>query len=116
MLSSITRTSVKPSRMASRAFVSTWNNVPQGKKKKKDRKRIRITFYFPRILGPPDAILGVSEAFKKDPSPKKMNLGVGAYRDDGGKPYVLTSVKKVKKKSLFLKQSYTHLVLKRLRI
>jgi aspartate/tyrosine/aromatic aminotransferase len=26
-----------------------------------------------------------------------MNLGVGAYRDDGGKPYVLTSVKKVDK-------------------
>jgi aspartate aminotransferase len=40
--------------------------------------------------------LGVSEAFKKDTSPKKMNLGVGAYRDDGGKPYVLTSVKKVR--------------------
>lgn len=30
--------------------------------------------------GPPDAILGVTEAFKKDPSPKKINLGVGAYR------------------------------------
>jgi aspartate/tyrosine/aromatic aminotransferase len=24
-----------------------------------------------------------------------MNLGVGAYRDDGGKPFVLSSVKKV---------------------
>jgi aspartate aminotransferase len=39
--------------------------------------------------------LGVTEAFKKDTDPRKMNLGVGAYRDDGGKPYVLTSVKKV---------------------
>lgn len=46
-------------------------------------------------MGPPDAILGVTEAFKKDNSPKKMNLGVGAYRDDAGKPYVLPSVKKV---------------------
>ncbi|XP_059154230.1 aspartate aminotransferase, mitochondrial-like [Physella acuta] len=45
-------------------------------------------------MGPPDAILGVTEAFKKDTSPKKMNLGVGAYRDDAGKPYVLPSVKK----------------------
>ncbi|KAI8091967.1 aspartate aminotransferase [Thamnidium elegans] len=76
MLSSITRTSVKPTQMASRAFLSTWNSVPQG---------------------PPDAILGVSEAFKKDTSPKKMNLGVGAYRDDAGKPYVLTSVKKAER-------------------
>lgn len=46
-------------------------------------------------MGPPDAILGVTEAFKKDTSPKKMNLGVGAYRDDAGKPYILPSVKKV---------------------
>lgn len=43
-------------------------------------------------MGPPDAILGVTEAFKKDKNPKKMNLGVGAYRDDNGKPFVLPSV------------------------
>ena len=46
-------------------------------------------------LGPPDAILGVTEAFKADPNPKKINLGVGAYRDDSGKPYVLPVVRKV---------------------
>lgn len=45
-------------------------------------------------MGPPDPILGVSEAFKKDTNPKKMNLGVGAYRDDQGKPFVLPSVRK----------------------
>jgi len=45
-------------------------------------------------MGPPDAILGVSEAFKKDPSKTKMNLGVGAYRDDAGQPFVLPSVHK----------------------
>jgi aspartate aminotransferase, mitochondrial len=38
---------------------------------------------------------GVSEAFKADQDPRKINLGVGAYRDSDGKPYVLTSVKKV---------------------
>jgi len=43
-------------------------------------------------MGPPDAILGVTEAWKKDSNPKKMNLGVGAYRDDNGQPYVLPSV------------------------
>ncbi|KAK3860631.1 hypothetical protein Pcinc_033327 [Petrolisthes cinctipes] len=45
-------------------------------------------------MGPPDAILGVTEAFKRDTNPKKMNLGVGAYRDDSGKPFVLPSVRK----------------------
>ncbi|SJL05700.1 probable aspartate aminotransferase, mitochondrial precursor [Armillaria ostoyae] len=44
--------------------------------------------------GPPDPILGVSEAFKADKDSRKINLGVGAYRDGTGKPYVLTSVKK----------------------
>jgi len=46
-------------------------------------------------MGPPDAILGVTEAYKKDSNPKKINLGVGAYRDDNGKPFVLPSVKQV---------------------
>jgi len=44
-------------------------------------------------MGPPDAILGVTEAFKRDSNPQKMNLGVGAYRDDAGKPFVLPSVR-----------------------
>lgn len=45
-------------------------------------------------LGPPDVILGVTEAYKKDNNPNKVNLGVGAYRDDNGKPHVLPSVRK----------------------
>ncbi|KAF5390276.1 hypothetical protein D9757_002879 [Collybiopsis confluens] len=46
--------------------------------------------------GPPDPILGncITEAFKADKDPLKINLGVGAYRDENGKPYVLSSVKK----------------------
>lgn len=47
-------------------------------------------------MGPPDPILGVTEAFKRDTNPKKMNLGVGAYRDDQGKPFVLSCVRKVR--------------------
>lgn len=46
-------------------------------------------------MGPPDPILGVTEAYKRDTNSKKMNLGVGAYRDDNGKPYVLSCVRKV---------------------
>ncbi|KAJ2713555.1 aspartate transaminase aat1 [Coemansia spiralis] len=45
-------------------------------------------------MGPPDAILGITEAFRRDANPRKMNLGVGAYRTDEGKPYVLNAVKK----------------------
>jgi len=51
-------------------------------------------------MGPPDPILGVSEAFKRDSNPTKMNLGVGAYRDDQGKPFVLPSVRKAENKIL----------------
>ncbi|KAJ1728502.1 aspartate transaminase aat1 [Coemansia sp. BCRC 34490] len=45
-------------------------------------------------MGPPDAILGITEAFKRDGDARKMNLGVGAYRTDEGKPYVLGAVRK----------------------
>ncbi|CAG0881087.1 unnamed protein product [Cyprideis torosa] len=45
-------------------------------------------------MGPPDAILGITEAYKRDSNQKKINLGAGAYRDDHGKPYVLPSVRK----------------------
>ena len=47
-------------------------------------------------LGPPDAILGITEAFKKCDNPNKINLGVGAYRDDNGKPFVLPTVREVR--------------------
>lgn len=44
-------------------------------------------------LAPKDPIVGVTEAFLADPSPIKINLGVGAYRDDEGKPVLLQSVR-----------------------
>lgn len=49
-------------------------------------------------MGPPDPILGITEAFNRDKNPKKINLGVGAYRDDNGKPFILPSVKEAEKK------------------
>ncbi|XP_064193471.1 aspartate aminotransferase, mitochondrial [Anguilla rostrata] len=56
---------------------------------------IRASSWWSEVqMGPPDPILGVTEAFKRDSNPKKMNLGVGAYRDDQGKPYVLSCVRK----------------------
>lgn len=35
----------------------------------------------------------MTEKFLLDENPKKINLGVGAYRDEQGKPMVLESVK-----------------------
>jgi aspartate/tyrosine/aromatic aminotransferase len=48
-------------------------------------------------LGPPDAIFLVKQKFLADTSDERMDLGIGAYRDANGKPYVLNIVKKVEK-------------------
>lgn len=44
-------------------------------------------------MAPPDPIIGLTEMFKKDSFEKKVNVGVGAYRDDSGKPYILPCVR-----------------------
>lgn len=59
-------------------------------------------------MGPPDAILGVTEAYKRDTNPKKINLGVGAYRDDNGKPYVLPSVRKAEERIISRKNDHEY--------
>ncbi len=52
-----------------------------------------MSFFAGCSLAPPDPILNLSVAYKKDQHPKKVDLGVGAYRDDSGKPYVFKAVK-----------------------
>jgi aspartate aminotransferase len=44
-------------------------------------------------LAPADPILNTTALFKKDTDPNKINLGVGAYRTEQGKPYILPVVK-----------------------
>lgn len=41
---------------------------------------------------PPDAILGLSEAFRNDPRESKVNLAVGVYKDAAGQTPVLGAV------------------------
>jgi aromatic-amino-acid transaminase len=48
-------------------------------------------------LAPRDPILGVTEAFNADPNPRKVNLGVGVYCDDGGKVPLLECVKRAER-------------------
>lgn len=43
---------------------------------------------------PADPILGLNEAFKKESNPKKVLLGMGVYRDDNNKPYILNCIRK----------------------
>jgi len=63
---------------------------------------------FPTIaMGPKDPILGIQEAFVADPNPNKVSLGVGAYRDDDGKPWILPSVRKAEAK-LIASADYNH--------
>ncbi|KAK3436938.1 hypothetical protein EUGRSUZ_C01585 [Eucalyptus grandis] len=45
------------------------------------------------VRAPEDPILGVTVAYNKDTSPNKLNLGVGAYRTEEGKPLVLSVVR-----------------------
>jgi len=58
-------------------------------------------------MGPPDAIIGLNEAYEKDPSPFKINVGVGAYRDDDGYPYILPCVKEAERRIHTIQQNTT---------
>jgi aspartate aminotransferase len=49
---------------------------------------------------PPDPILGLMEAFKKDPHPHKINLSVGVYQNEYGKTPILDAVKRAEQKLL----------------
>ena len=57
-------------------------------------------------LGPPDPILGLTDAYLKDSAPLKLNVGVGAFRDNEGKPYVLPSVRLAEE--ILLKSNLNH--------
>ena len=47
---------------------------------------------------PPDAILGLTEAFLADTNPNKMNLSVGVYKDATGKTPILRCVKEAERR------------------
>lgn len=65
--------SIKYSSPRSEMSAELWKNVP---------------------LAPPDSIFKLTAAYKADKFAQKVNLGVGAYRDDDNKPWVLPVVRK----------------------
>ncbi|KAL4777717.1 pyridoxal phosphate-dependent transferase [Aspergillus nidulans var. acristatus] len=46
---------------------------------------------------PPDAIFALTAEYNADPSPVKVNLGQGTYRDNYGLPWVLPSVQEARR-------------------
>jgi aspartate/tyrosine/aromatic aminotransferase len=60
-------------------------------------------------MAPADPILGLSEAFKKDPNPDKINLTVGVYKDEHAATPVLNSVKKAEERILAAEQTKGYL-------
>lgn len=60
---------------------------------------------------PPDAILGLNEAFKSDPSPNKINLGVGVFKDATGNTPILKCVKTAERRLLEQEQSKAYLAI-----
>jgi aspartate/tyrosine/aromatic aminotransferase len=70
--SSVEATSTTPT-TPSTSLDSVWNHIPEG---------------------PPDAILGIAQAFRACTAANKVNVCVGAYRDANGQPWILQSVRK----------------------
>jgi aspartate/tyrosine/aromatic aminotransferase len=68
-----------------------------------------LLMFEPIQPAPPDAILGLTEAFRNDPNPKKINLSVGVYQDATGKTPILESVRQAGRLMLERQQSMAYL-------
>ena len=71
-------TNIKDQMEGSNPTVFTSDNVPQA---------------------PEDPLFGLMAAYRKDTFEKKVDLGIGAYRDNNAKPWVLPVVKQVSRLS-----------------
>ncbi len=60
-------------------------------------------------MAPPDPILGLAEAFRKDPNPAKIDLSAGVYRDATGKTPIFRAVKRAEERILRQETSKNYL-------
>ncbi len=58
---------------------------------------------------PPDPILGILTAYKQDTNPKKIDLGIGVYKDESGETPLLLSVIHAEKEMIAQQTSKTYL-------
>jgi len=49
---------------------------------------------------PPDPILGVTAAYRADPDPRKIDLGVGVYRNESGSTPIPAAVREAERRLL----------------
>ena len=62
-------------------------------------------------MAPADPILGLTDAFKKDPRVEKINLGVGIYKNESGLTPILASVKEAEKRLLAQETTKSYLTI-----
>ena len=72
---------------------------------------VRASKFDDVVQAPPDLVLGITENFKADTSPDKLNLGVGAYRTEELKPYVLKVVRQAEEKLLMANENHEYLAI-----
>ncbi|GAA0235284.1 amino acid aminotransferase [Marinomonas primoryensis] len=58
---------------------------------------------------PADPILGLNDAYKKDPNPNKINLGVGVFKDEQGNTPILKAVKQAEERLLAEEKTKSYL-------
>lgn len=63
-------------------------------------ERYSATMFDSLQTAPPDAILGLTEAYRNDPNPLKINLSVGVYKNAEGNTPILGVVKEAEKRLL----------------
>lgn len=56
---------------------------------------------------PPDPLFGLKARYNADPRSDKVDLGIGAYRDNNGKPWILPAVRAAERK-LLDSEGYNH--------
>ncbi|MFK5927007.1 MAG: amino acid aminotransferase [Desulfuromusa sp.] len=62
-------------------------------------------------IAPPDPILGLTETFKADTNPDKINLSIGVYKDSNGQTPVLETVKEAERRILEQEDSKGYLAM-----
>ena len=90
--------------LASRVFVNSANSSslsPQSRLSQVSRHiaPMAATAFTADVVpqAPEDALFGLAAAYRRDESPNKVDLGIGAYRDNNAKPWVLPVVKQVRR-------------------
>jgi len=61
------------------------------------------------VAAPADAILGLTEAYRNDPNPRKVNLGVGVYKDERGETPIPQCVGEAERRLLEVERTKSYL-------